>query len=78
MASVEQAQTVEQELPSENGSATNGSTPNGAHAVAQIEVENPATGEIVASAPTPSPRWPSAPARRSRRGSPTASTAVRA
>jgi acyl-CoA reductase-like NAD-dependent aldehyde dehydrogenase len=51
MASVEQAQTVEQELPSENGSATNGSTPNGAHTVAQIEVENPATGEIVATVP---------------------------
>jgi acyl-CoA reductase-like NAD-dependent aldehyde dehydrogenase len=51
MASVEQAQTVEQELSSENGSPTNGSTPNGAHGVAQIEVENPATGEIVATVP---------------------------
>jgi acyl-CoA reductase-like NAD-dependent aldehyde dehydrogenase len=51
MASVEQAQTVEQELPSVNGSTPNGSATNGAPALATIEVENPATGEIVASVP---------------------------
>ncbi len=47
MASVEQAQSVEQEPPSENGGTPNGSAA-GAQ-VAQIEVENPATGEIVAT-----------------------------
>ncbi|HTZ85857.1 MAG TPA: succinic semialdehyde dehydrogenase [Solirubrobacteraceae bacterium] len=51
MASVEQAQTVEQELPIQNGSTPNGSAAsNGAH-VPQIEVENPATGQIVATVP---------------------------
>jgi acyl-CoA reductase-like NAD-dependent aldehyde dehydrogenase len=47
MASVEQPQTVEQQPPSENG----GTPSNGAQAAAGIPVENPATGEIVATVP---------------------------
>jgi acyl-CoA reductase-like NAD-dependent aldehyde dehydrogenase len=47
MASVEQVETVEQPPASEHGSAPNGSAPQNAG----IEVENPATGEIVATVP---------------------------
>jgi acyl-CoA reductase-like NAD-dependent aldehyde dehydrogenase len=66
MASVEQAQTVEQPLPSENGGAPG----NGAQSAGGIPVENPATGEIVATVPDLGPDVVAEMARRGRAAQP--------
>ncbi len=71
MASVEQAQTVEQQLPSENGSTANGSATAGAQAAQAIEVENPATGQIVGTVADMSAEQVAELARRGRAAQPT-------
>jgi len=66
MASLEETQTVEQATPTGNGGAPDA----GASAAGEIPVENPATGEIVATVPDLSPEAVVAMAQRAVRRSP--------
>jgi len=66
MASLEETQTVEQAAPTGNGGAPDA----GASAAGEIPVENPATGEIVATVPDLGPEAVVAMAQRGRAAQP--------